>query len=228
MHWITEIHRERFGDSAADEITEVEAMLDAALSAGFNVLLLGVVPLGIYAAIARRRWGLSNQEIRQRLGLVVGDRRLLAWTACLVPVAAGGAMALASTLSNNDLGHERSPLRGVLGEGLNPYTVAVALLHGVIQTGLAEELLFRGLIAGALGRRMSPWRANLVQTAIFLVPHLAVVAVAPHLWRIVLATPIAGGLLCGWLRLRSGSILAPWMVHAAGNVATMLAVAART
>ncbi|CAN5764967.1 hypothetical protein BH20GEM1_BH20GEM1_09180 [soil metagenome] len=42
--------------------------------------------------------------------------------------------------------------------------------------------------------------------------------------------PIVFGtsLFLGWARIRSESILGPWLVHAAANVATCLSVAART
>jgi membrane protease YdiL (CAAX protease family) len=35
-------------------------------------------------------------------------------------------------------------------------------------------------------------------------------------------------LFLGWARIRSESILGPWLVHSAANVATCLSVAART
>ena len=47
----------------------------------------------------------------------------------------------------------------------------MALLYGVVKTGFAEELLFRGLIAGSLGRRLPLVWANLLQALIFLLPH---------------------------------------------------------
>jgi membrane protease YdiL (CAAX protease family) len=44
----------------------------------------------------------------------------------------------------------------------------------------------------------------------------------------VLPIVFLGALVAGWLRIRSGSILGPWLMHAAANVATCLSVAART
>ena len=43
-------------------------------------------------------------------------------------------------------------------------------------------------------------------------------------------TPIVflTALFLGWARIRSGSILGPWLVHAAANTATCLMVAVRT
>ena len=43
-----------------------------------------------------------------------------------------------------------SAQRQFVGLGLGVPAITMALLNGVVQTGFAEELLFRGLIAGSL------------------------------------------------------------------------------
>jgi membrane protease YdiL (CAAX protease family) len=97
----------------------------------------------------------------------------------------------------------------------------------VIKTGFAEEFLFRGLIAGSLARRMSHFWANLTQAAIFLLPHLLILRIMPEMWLLI---PIIFGasLFFGWVRIKSGSIVGPWLIHAAANVTVCLSVAART
>jgi membrane protease YdiL (CAAX protease family) len=103
----------------------------------------------------------------------------------------------------------------------------MALLYGVVKTGFPEELLFRGLIAGSLSRRLPfPW-ANLGQALIFFIPHLLVLRVMPEMWSI-LPVIFAGSLLWGWVRIKSGSIIGSWLMHAAANVAICLSVAIRT
>ena len=106
--------------------------------------------------------------------------------------------------------------------------ILMALLYGVVKTGLAEEVLFRGLIAGSLSRRLSLVWANVCQALIFLAPHVAIVVLAmPETWGI-LPVNFAGSLFVGWARIKSGSMVGPWLVHATVNVATCLMVAART
>ncbi len=97
----------------------------------------------------------------------------------------------------------------------------------MVKTGFCEELLFRGLIAGSLARRMPLWWANMLQAAIFLAPHLLVLIARPQLWMLLPAV-FAGGLLSGWLRIKSGSIVGPWLIHGTLNTATCLYVAAGT
>jgi membrane protease YdiL (CAAX protease family) len=97
----------------------------------------------------------------------------------------------------------------------------------VVTTGFAEEFLFRGLIAGSLSRRLSLLWANVCQALIFLAPHLLVLRVMPELWPVI---PIVflGSLFFGWVRIKSGSILGSWLIHAAANVTMCLSVSSRT
>jgi membrane protease YdiL (CAAX protease family) len=97
----------------------------------------------------------------------------------------------------------------------------------VVQTALAKEVLFRGLIAGSLARRLPLLWANLSQAAIFLLPHLNILSFDPELWDI-LPIVFVGALMFGWIRIKSGSILGSWLMHASGDVAMALMVAART
>jgi len=50
---------------------------------------------------------------------------------------------------------------------------------------VGEEGFFRGLLGGVLIRRLGFGRGNLVQTLIFLVPHLALLLVDVRSWPIV-------------------------------------------
>jgi len=102
--------------------------------------------------------------------------------------------------------------------------ISGVMAYGIVATGFPEELLFRGLIAGALFRRMTVGRANLLQAAIFTLPHLLILFFAPRLWPIVVCVPMGLGLINGWLRHSSGSIWPAVIVHASGNMAGALAV----
>jgi membrane protease YdiL (CAAX protease family) len=103
----------------------------------------------------------------------------------------------------------------------------MALLYGVIKTGFAEEFLFRGLIAGSLSRRLPTVWANLIQASIFLVPHLLLLVVMPEMW-VILPFVFAGSLFAGWVRIRSDSIIGPWLIHATANITMAMSVAIRT
>jgi uncharacterized protein len=118
------------------------------------------------------------------------------------------------------------PLRGV--------SMSAVLMHALVGlpllTAIPEELAFRGLLLGLLMRKLSPLRATLVVSAMFVAWHVVVQAQTLALtnftspWQIVLATSLAaaglfaGGLIFAFLRLRThnlaGAVLAHWLFDA--------------
>jgi len=202
-------------------------VVSAVLSAVLQVVILGGVPLAIYSAWQKLRHHRSFREIRERAGLVLGDTSTLRF-------ALGFAflLSLSIVLFPPPLEHflesETSPQKPMIGLGWSPQAWVIALSYGIFQNGFTEELLFRGLLAGALHRRMSLWAANLVQALIFFLPHLAmVVFLAPSLW-MILPGLLIGSLIMGWQRMKSGSILGAWIMHAAANTTTCMFVAVQS
>jgi len=179
-----------------------------------------LIPAVIYALVMRFRRHLGFAEITERLGLRLGPAR---WYAIASGVAIPTAV-LSIAMSSLTSRFEGSMLTPYLDVPVSPGLVAMAFNYGFIATGLPEELLFRGLIGGALFRRTSFRRANTIQALIFMAPHLLLLLVAPTLWPFATFGIFGLGLVLGWLRERSGSIGPPALVHAAGNVAGALAV----
>jgi membrane protease YdiL (CAAX protease family) len=123
----------------------------------------------------------------------------------------------------------------------SPAEVAGHLLVRIpLATALAEELVFRGVILGLASRSRSRMRALLLSAAAFGLWHVGA-ALHPERQRatagvvgdrlapvpvVVLGDVVAttvGGLGFGWLRQRSGSILAPVLAHTAVNASAYVA-----
>lgn len=199
-------------------------MIGIVVSAIVNVVALAALPLFVYALVQRVRHRRTFGESARRAGLAAGDRRSL---------AIGGALALVGVLALalfppplDVMVREGSPQKAFAGVGLWT-ALPMALVYGFVKTGIPEEILFRGLIGGSLARRLPAVWANVGQALVFLIPHLLVLRVMPELWPLLFVV-FFGALLVGWLRIRSGSVVAPCLVHGALNVATCLSVAART
>ena len=113
------------------------------------------------------------------------------------------------------------PLRGV--------SISAVLTHALVGlpllTAIPEELAFRGLMLGLLMRKLTPLRATLVTSAVFVAWHGAVqlqtLAVTSFTspWLIVPAMGLAfaglfaGGVIFALLRLRTGNLAAAVMAH---------------
>ncbi len=200
-------------------------ILNALLSTLLNLVVLAGLPFFGYWLYHRLRHKRRFAEIASRAGLRLGESRYLAYSA--VFAAACVAILLAWRPPLASFTESSSPQQAFVGLGIGATSIGLALLYGMIKTGFCEELLFRGLIAGSLARRMPLVWANTLQALIFLAPHLLILISRPQLWP-VLPAVFLGGLATGWLRIKSGSILGPWLIHGALNTATCLYVAAGT
>jgi uncharacterized protein len=191
------------------------------------------VPANVLAAavllLFARTAGLSWQE----LGL---DRDRLAsglrWgAACVALVGAGYASALALP----DLRPLLADDRVIRMDGAElAHTVLVRIPLGTV---LWEEVAFRGVLLAAVLRVLPVRRAVAAQAVVFGAWHVRPTAAAlatnslaegPALAALVvlgcLGTAVAG-VLFAWLRLRSGSLLAPSLLHLATNSLGALAAA---
>lgn len=106
--------------------------------------------------------------------------------------------------------------------GLGFSAIIPALLYAIIQTGLSEELLFRGFLLKRFAYTFGFQIGNILQGLLFgsihgwmlfsVIPFEVVVLV-------VIVTGLAGYLM-GWINEQksNGSILTSWSIHSMGNL----------
>ena len=121
--------------------------------------------------------------------------------------------------------------RAQISGGRLLYELAVPIL---LLTAVPEEFAFRGVLLGSAVRLWGPWRASLITSALFGLWHIAptlhtmsgnaeVASASASLAGQVLvvlgsvAVTFLAGLAFCWLRLRSGSLIAPVIAHVATN-----------
>ena len=131
-----------------------------------------------------------------RMGLAWG---VVAWIGA--SLASAGVVALLEAL-----GLDVAPQAAEQALGLvEPW---VAVLAIVVLAPIAEELFFRGVVFNAFLRERGPRLAYVGSAALFAVIHLSIVALLP----IFLL-----GLALAWVYDRTGSLLAPIVMHAVVN-----------
>ncbi|WP_230874935.1 CPBP family intramembrane glutamic endopeptidase [Lysinibacillus cavernae] len=106
--------------------------------------------------------------------------------------------------------------------GLGLAGVIPALFYAIIQTGLSEEILFRGFLLKRLAKSFGFHVGNLLQSIVFGCVHGAMLwSALPVLviLLVVLSTGLAGYVM-GWLneRIAGGSIVASWSLHSIVNL----------
>jgi membrane protease YdiL (CAAX protease family) len=189
--------------------------LALSIQSSLTTVAFVLVIAGIWAVVVRFYGKVPWRELRHRAGLTRGALRFHGVAALGLPV-----VLLLNHLMEAQLpaGEERSsPYAAFAGLGFSPLVLAAVFTYGMGVGGFAEELLFRGLIAGALGRRMALWKANLIQAFLFLLPHLLILLVAPEVWWLLVPFVSLLALALGWLRLRSSSIGPAMVLHGGGN-----------
>jgi uncharacterized protein len=149
--------------------------------------------------------------------------------AALAAAAAGYLVALAIPAG-------RTVVAGFAPADLTPLQLAFRALV-LIPVGVVacEEVAFRGVLLAVARRRLPDRSALAVTSVVFGLWHVSTAlddarpAVSPVLASASVAGTVVltalGGVLFGWLRLRSGSVLAPVGLHLATNSAGLLAAA---
>jgi membrane protease YdiL (CAAX protease family) len=85
----------------------------------------------------------------------------------------------------------------------------MSILVVAVQPAVFEELAFRGVVFSALRRVLESGEAVLVSALMFMILHLSVLSF-PHLLLI--------GVVLGWLRVRTGSLLPGMFLHFTHNL----------
>ena len=121
--------------------------------------------------------------------------------------------------------------RAQISGGRLLYELGVSI---VLLTAIPEEFAFRGVLLGSALRLWGPWRASVITSVLFGLWHIeptlgtmkdnhATVGLSASIGGQVLvvlgaiAVTFVAGLVFCWLRLRSKSLIAPVMAHAATN-----------
>ncbi|WP_222269353.1 CPBP family intramembrane glutamic endopeptidase [Modestobacter marinus] len=182
--------------------------------------------------VAAARWtGLTWAELGLSPGRLWAGLRWGGACSAVVALALTAAVAVPAL---------RPLLTDARAADLNAGDVAVEVLVRIpLGTVLWEEVAFRGVLLAALARVLPVRRAVATAAILFGVWHirptlsgLAANDLVDAAWLRTLAvfgvcafTAAAGALLC-WLRLRSGSLLAPALLHLATNTLGTVAAAA--
>ena len=173
------------------------------ISSFVQLSLALVIPVAWWAVTTRRRvefatWiGLVVPEwkaVRQRLVLA-----LMVWAAVAVLSVASSRFA---------------------GSGI--YGAIAVLFYAFIQTGLSEEILFRGFLGKKLSEKFGLRVGNTVQAVVCGLVHVVLLSSAFTLLPLIgvgVLTAVSGWIM-GWVNEEAagGSILPSWMMHSLANL----------
>lgn len=181
--------------------------------------LVGLIAQGV--AMLTLGW-LVLRALRAELDARVGPHLSTARAARLAVLYIASAMARAAVVLYvvmtlvPSLQAPRDPAVNALIEGTqSPLGRLLMLSAAVVLAPLAEEVIFRGILLPGLAQHMKTASALVISAALFglfHVPSHGIGAIMPALL----------GLVFGWARLRTGSLAAPILLHAANNLLVTL------
>lgn len=192
-----------FGIGPASSAADIRIRLMANMAIGFFVLFGAVY--GVMIRIKGYSW--------TDLGVVAIPPP---WprVAVLLGLVAVPLALLVATLVTRQTGTAPQELtRALAGSGLPVVSAVTFFLYIALLLPIAEELVFRGMIFGWIRKWQSFPVANLLCAAAFAIVHMQLIAIV---------VTFLVGLVLGWLRERSGSVLAPILMHQVYNGATLI------
>lgn len=190
--------------------------LNLIISAFIQLLLLSLIPFGYWLLLRRK----TNRSFFQWIGLkkpeITQKRRFSAWfVGSVVVLCVPGFIMTAFVLDSNDLASSQ-----FYGAGLSALFPAV--VYSFFQTGLSEEVFFRGFLGKRLSRRFGFAWGNVIQASLFGLLHavmLAGTAGIVNAFAVAILTAFAGWCM-GFMneKLGGGSILPSWIMHGLVNL----------
>ncbi|MFT4217155.1 MAG: CPBP family intramembrane metalloprotease [Micropruina sp.] len=194
------------------------------------LLLIGVPAQVAVFALVPLAWWLQAGRSEGSFLRWLGFRRIEARPDLLTVIIAGSSLVC---FCGTNVLSGRPPWPASYGGFWLGLTVVVTAF---LQTSLSEELFFRGFLLRWLTdsrwlrdrRRRGPVVANLMQAVICGVVRMVAQWVffdrELASWLGALAAGAVAAFLAGWLRQRTGSLYAPWLVHGVGNLLAGLIV----
>lgn len=198
----------------------LNALVNGPLPARYHVPASLAACATVSALAARSGAGIEEQGLSLRRV----PRGFLYGLAAALPIVTGLGAGLCFERSRT---FYREDFVAGASAGQAAYEALVRIPFG---TALSEELIFRGALLGVFSRYHRDLLATAVCSLLFGLWHIA-----PTLSRIDAAgagkspcqkaalvagsvgVTTAAGFMLAWLRLRSGSIVAPWIAHSAAN-----------
>ncbi|MEY9974860.1 membrane protease YdiL (CAAX protease family) [Lysinibacillus sp. RC46] len=190
-------------------------VLESAISAIIQVILFSVIPFIWWFFSARKEqtfltWlGLKKPVIENKGNYFLWSLFII--ILLFVPLITISYFYLdSSTLATNRF------------TGLGFSALIPALFHSIVQTGLSEELLFRGFLLKRFMHKFGFQMGNIMQSLLFGILHgLLMFSFIPFgvVVLVVIATAFVGYLM-GWINERksNGSIITSWGIHSIVNL----------
>lgn len=198
--------------------------MDVLTSSIFQVIVFSAIPFVWWLITARKRENFFVW-IGLKKPIIKGSIRKFFLSIFLVLVSYSVIMTILMTLLLKDTETATTQFAGQGWSALVPI-----LIYTIIQTGLSEEILFRGFIGKRFIHYFGFTIGNTIQAILFGLLHGLPFGFVTGKWLVTIAftlVPGAIGWMEGWINEKhaSGSIIPSWGMHAVINILSALSLA---
>ncbi len=200
-------------------------MVNLLISALIQVALFSLVPVIVW--LVMRKTAKTEEGFFSWIGLKPIQTGSVVWFWLLFFAIFAGVCLIAVIVIPLIMRESTSATTQFKGEGTS--AIPGILIYAVIQTGLSEEILFRGFIGKRCIARLGFTVGNLIQAALFGLMHGTLFLLVLDAPRALALTLITGaiGWIEGWINEKKagGSIIPSWIFHSLTNIASGLGAA---
>lgn len=198
----------------------------------FNIILNSIIQLIIFSLIPFIWWLLTARKkegffkwVGLKKPFIKGSMLKLI---ILILIVFAGYTILMSIIMNKLMGNAALAANQFYKQGLG--ALPAILFYGVLQTGLSEELFFRGFIGKRLINKFGFTIGNTIQAILFGLLHGLPLGLATNsIYVTILVTLLPGGIgwFEGWINEKhsEGSIIPSWIIHSVMNILSGLSAA---
>lgn len=196
----------------------IQAMVDAII----QVIIFAILPFLIWVLFYRKREKFM-QWIGLKKAIFQNSKKAFIISVLSFTILLVSGVILLFVMD------DRSMIANAHFASLGMNSILLVLIYAVVQTGLSEEVLFRGFLL----KRFSNWwgfgTGNMIQALLFGLLHGVILFPVMNLFLVIVIIGFAG--LSGWMmgyvneKLANGSILPSWMIHSLMNISSSLLIA---
>lgn len=198
------------------------------MSGFISLLFSAVLQLLLFSVIPLIWWLLTDRKTSffTWIGLKKPVMKIKFAKLCLIIIGSCVIYTLAMiAIMNTFLDSSKTANSQFSGQGIG--ALPGILVYAVIQTGLSEEIFFRGFLCKRLTNKFGFIPANIIQSLFFGLMHgIPFGLVSGNVLVMILCTVLPGalGYVQGWMneKCAGGSIVTSWILHSTMNILSAL------
>lgn len=189
-------------------------IINLLISAIFQLLLFSIIPFVWWLVTAKKETSYLTWLGIKKIKIKSNQIFMASFLFVIIVLVIPGYLAVAFLIDESAMATSQFSGKGISA-------IIPVLIYAFLQTGLSEEIFFRGFLTKRLINRFGFQLGNSIQGFLFGLMHGAMFMVLLNPLEIIIIILITGvgGYLLGWINEKqsNGSIISSWLIHGIVN-----------